>query len=137
GANGRHAEAFARFWAAYPKRKAKARAEAAFRKLAPDDDLLAAMLAAIERQRASGQWQRESGRFIPYPASWLNGRCWDDDPDPEPTADAEPDYDAAIRALCPGPSLEAEAAVFSDPAEGARWLAEQRAIRNGKQEVTP
>ena len=69
---------FDKFWAAYPRKEAKPKAQAAFFKLHPDDGLLAAMLDAIERQKASDQWQEAGGRFIPYPASWLNNRRWED-----------------------------------------------------------
>ena len=37
------------------------------------------MLAALERQRASDQWRKEGGRFIPLPATWINGRRWEDE----------------------------------------------------------
>ena len=41
------------------------------------------MAAALERDRRSRDWQREDGAYIPYPASWLNGRRWEDEPDEE------------------------------------------------------
>ncbi len=38
--------------------------------------------AALDRQRDSAAWQRDGGAYIPFPASWLNGRRWEDeDPD--------------------------------------------------------
>lgn len=67
---------FARFWEAYPRKTAKQDAEKAFLKLAPTEDMLAAMLSAIEQQEASEQWQEP--RYIPHPATWLNGRRWED-----------------------------------------------------------
>lgn len=69
---------FATFYAAYPRKTAKRDAAKAFARLRPDDELLAAMLAAIERQRTSADWVRESGRYIPHPATWLNGGRWED-----------------------------------------------------------
>ena len=33
---------------------------------------------ALAVQIRSESWQREDGRFIPMPASWLNGRRWED-----------------------------------------------------------
>lgn len=72
------AERFAKFWAAYPRKEAKPKAQTAFAKLHPDDDLLATMLAAIERQKASDQWQEDGGRFIPHPTTWLNNKRWED-----------------------------------------------------------
>lgn len=70
---------FLRFWAAYPKKKSKESARKAFFKLNPNDDLLCQMLRAVERQATTEQWRRQGGQFIPYPATWLNGGCWEDD----------------------------------------------------------
>ena len=69
---------FAQFWAAYPKKKSKESASKAFFKLNPTDDLLCQMLRAVERQATTEQWRRQGGQFIPYPATWLNGGCWED-----------------------------------------------------------
>ena len=71
---------FARFWTAYPRKVSKETARKAFERLNPDDDLLAAMIEAIERQKLSPQWQENGGQFIPHPATWLNGRRWEDEP---------------------------------------------------------
>ena len=73
------AERFDRFWMAYPRKENKQKALAAFVKLHPDEATLAAMLAAIERQKASDQWQEDGGRFIPHPTTWLNGKRWEDE----------------------------------------------------------
>lgn len=73
------AQGFARFWDAYPKRVSKGRAERAFTSLKPSEQLLASILLALERAKTSVQWQRESGRFIPYPATWLNAKGWEDE----------------------------------------------------------
>lgn len=67
------------FWPAYPKRRSKGRALKAWLKLRPDADLTAKMLDAIARQRASPDWRREGGQFVPYPASWLNDRGWENE----------------------------------------------------------
>lgn len=69
---------FAQFWAAYPKKKSKESARKAFFKLNPTNDLLCQMLRAVERQATTEQWRRQGGQFIPYPATWLNGGCWED-----------------------------------------------------------
>jgi hypothetical protein len=81
---------FARFWEAYPAKVAKRAAERAFpnalrRISAPDP--LAVILAGIERAKRSRKW-REG--FIPNPATWLNGDCWEDDPDGELSRQARP-----------------------------------------------
>lgn len=73
-------ELFAKFWAAYPKKSAKARAEEAFYKIAPEERLVERMLGAIAAQKGSREWKKERGQFIPYPATWLSQRRWEDEP---------------------------------------------------------
>lgn len=70
---------FNQFWTAYPKHIAKQSAVKAFEKLKPDEKLLEAMLKAIARQKESKQWEKDGGVFIPYPATWLNQRRWEDE----------------------------------------------------------
>jgi len=72
-------ERFNLFWEHYPRKKSKGRAEKAFSNANPDEQLLATMLATIERAKKSDDWQREGGRFIPYPATWLNAKGWEDE----------------------------------------------------------
>ena len=70
---------FNQFWTAYPKHIAKQSAVKAFEKLKPDEKLLEAMLKAIAMQKESKQWEKDGGAFIPYPATWLNQRRWEDE----------------------------------------------------------
>ena len=70
---------FNRFWTVYPRHSAKQNALKAFQKLKPDDDLLDTMIAAVEKQRASPQWTRDGGQYIPMPSTWINGRRWEDE----------------------------------------------------------
>ena len=70
---------FNQFWDSYPKHIAKQSAVKAFEKLKPDEKLLEAMLKAIESQKESKQWEKDGGAFIPYPATWLNQRRWEDE----------------------------------------------------------
>lgn len=67
------------FWSAYPKKLDKKKANEAFTKLHVTPDLLQTMLAAIEQQKKSRQWQERRGQFIPYASTWLNGHRWEDD----------------------------------------------------------
>lgn len=67
---------FDRFYQPYPRKTNKQAAVKAFNKLNPDDALLEVMLAALEQQKLSDQWQR---KIIPHPATWLNGRRWTDE----------------------------------------------------------
>lgn len=82
---------FERFWEAYPKRKGKEAARRAFRKLNADEALMETMLCAIGREKQSAQWRENGGKYIPYPATWLNQRRWEDEPD-GPEDDGLPDY---------------------------------------------
>jgi hypothetical protein len=72
-------EAFASFWAAYPKKKNKGQAEAAFKKVNPDNDLLQTILNAVEGAANGADWLKNDGQFIPYPATWLNAKGWEDE----------------------------------------------------------
>lgn len=79
---------FDRFWAAYPRHEAKAKAAQAFARIRPDESLLGVMLAAIQRQRETDQWRRDGGVFIPHPTTWLNGRRWEDESTSATTVEA-------------------------------------------------
>lgn len=81
-------EGFGAFWAAYPKKRARADAARAWKALAPDHGLQARMLSALESQKAGAEWQREGGRFVPYPGAWLRGRRWEDEPAGQPPPEA-------------------------------------------------
>ncbi len=72
-------EGFNAFWKAYPRKVAKQAALKAWRKLNPDTGLVQTILRAVEQQKASPGWQKDGGRFIPYPATWLNGERWNDE----------------------------------------------------------
>ncbi len=70
---------FERFWATYPKKRNKGDALKAWRALKPGESLVNAILAAVERTKASVQWRKDEGQFIPYPASWLRARGFEDE----------------------------------------------------------
>jgi hypothetical protein len=70
--------AFAEFWSLYPRKVAKQAAMKAWTKLKPNAELVAKIMAAVERQAESPQWRKDGGAFIPHPASWLHGRRWED-----------------------------------------------------------
>lgn len=70
---------FEAFWKAYPKKKSKGDAERAFRKLAVDDAFMVDLLAALDVAKRSDGWVKDGGQFIPYPASWLNAKGWEDE----------------------------------------------------------
>ena len=71
---------FKRFWGSYPRKVQKIDARRAFAKLNPDDELLGAIIKAVEASKGSKDWTDGGGAFIPYPATYLNGRRWEDEP---------------------------------------------------------
>ena len=72
-------DGFAAFWDLYPKKRSKANAVKAWLKLKPDAALTSRIEAGLERAKGREDWQREDGKFIPYPASWLSARGWEDE----------------------------------------------------------
>ena len=71
---------FVTFWAAYPKKKNKGDAEKAWRSISPSSDLLASILEAVEVAKRCDDWRKDGGKYIPYPASWLRAKGWEDEP---------------------------------------------------------
>lgn len=67
---------FDKFWEAYPNKKDKQKAIKAWVKYQPD---IVDVLKAIVIQKNSEQWQKDNGRYIPLPTTWLNGARWEDD----------------------------------------------------------
>lgn len=72
---------FDRFWQAYPKKKSKGDAEKWWFKHKPNEHLQDRILSALEKAKTSAEWTKNGGEFIPYPASWLNAKGWEDDYD--------------------------------------------------------
>lgn len=74
-----YAQKFDQFYAAYPKKIAKQSAIKAWQKLKPDDDLMTKIMQGLERWKKSNDWLKENGQYIPYPATWINQRRWEDE----------------------------------------------------------
>lgn len=71
-------ERFSMFWAAYPKKRDKARARRSFFKIKNIEKIFPVMMQALEKQKASADWQKANGQYIPNPSTWLNGERWED-----------------------------------------------------------
>lgn len=69
---------FAKFWAAYPRKLAKADARLAWGKMGCEA-FTEKILAALSNAKTSHDWRKEGGSFIPFPATWLNREGWEDD----------------------------------------------------------
>lgn len=70
---------FLKFWESYPKKKSKQEALRAWLKLKPDPELQTEILLAIENSKRDPQWLKNNGDYIPLPASWINGKRWEDE----------------------------------------------------------
>lgn len=73
---------FAIFWAKYPRKVAKSAALKAFTKLIKSqpnvEKFMRTILASLDYWKKQDQWTKDNGKFIPYPASWLNAGHWND-----------------------------------------------------------
>lgn len=70
------------FYKAYPKHEARKKAFEAWGKLHPDHDLQQIILSAIEKQKLHKSGLKSRNEFCPewpLPATWLNGKRWDDE----------------------------------------------------------
>ena len=76
-------EAFDVFWKEYPKKVNKAAARRAFTKIRVPVETL---VDALAKQKLSAQWNADGGRYIPYPATWLNQQRWEDELPPDTKA---------------------------------------------------
>ena len=74
-----YSERFDKFWQAYPKKKSKGHAMKAWIKINPDPLLCKQILEAIEKATSSPDWQKDGGRYIPHPTTWLNAQGWLDE----------------------------------------------------------
>ena len=68
---------FEDFWRIYPRRVARKDAMKAWARIKAAE--YPKILGAVVRARCTDQWQRDDGRFIPYPASYLRGERWTDE----------------------------------------------------------
>lgn len=73
---------FPKFWALYPNKKGKAAAEKAWKKLKVTNDLFSLIADGLAKQVVCPAWTKDGGQFIPHPATWLNGKRWEDEVKP-------------------------------------------------------
>lgn len=74
-----YAQKFDQFYSNYPKKIAKQAALKAWQKLKPDDALMDKIMQGLERWKQSDSWLKDNGQYIPYPATWINQRRWEDE----------------------------------------------------------
>lgn len=85
----RYAPDFERFWREYPKKVGKFEASKHFAALRRQGVTVDEMLAGLERWKASDQWTKDGGTFVPDPERWLKRRLFGPDEAP-PVARALP-----------------------------------------------
>lgn len=69
---------FSQFWDEYPKKVSKKDAQSAWKSLKVGPELMAKIMDGLRKWITSDQWTRDGGQFIPYPATWLRKRRWED-----------------------------------------------------------
>jgi DNA-binding MarR family transcriptional regulator len=126
------------FWSLYPRKVAKKDAQAAFRQTRKVRPPAAVLLAALSNFTNSKEWQKEGGRYVPYPATWLRDERWRDvEATAEPSAasgpPAPPDWQRVLRVYLLMNYPDAEQRAFdswdrvpdwmrNDVRELARWV---------------
>jgi hypothetical protein len=77
---------FDRWWQAYPKQLPKGTGREmawdVWRRIrpVPDSALVDRMLGTLAWQRREPSWLKDRGQYVPWPANYLKGRRWEDEP---------------------------------------------------------
>lgn len=89
---------FDQFWKLYPNKKAKAAALRRWKAMKISNETFQAILEGLQKALGSQEWAKDGGAYIPHPATWLNGGCWEDEYKPLVTARTRSDTtkDSAI-----------------------------------------
>ena len=88
-----YSEDFERFWKAYPKRVNKGQAWKTWEKLRKAKELpeIEDLCRAVRWRKIADDWEKDDGRYIPHPSTWLNGHGWEDEACKEPPDDPRND----------------------------------------------
>jgi ribosomal protein L37AE/L43A len=70
---------FEQFWQVYPRKCAKGDARKAWKQTAGIRPPIGELVKKVYAARASKQWLKDEGEYIPYPASYLRGERWEDE----------------------------------------------------------
>jgi len=74
-----YSKSFDAFWAEYPKKKAKGDAWKAWKAIKGAVSLEVLIQAIRTQKEFEEQWQKDDGQFIPFPATWLRSRSWENE----------------------------------------------------------
>lgn len=72
-------EKFLIFYKDYPNKKSKGYAEKAWLKLKPSKELFISVMEGLEKAKNSKEWNKDEGKYIPHPSTWLNAKGWEDE----------------------------------------------------------
>ena len=100
---------FERFWKEYPKKRSKGQAEKAWQKIKPSERLVEEIIQAVQRATTSADWQKDDGRYIPYPATWLNAKGWEDEIQTGKEVNADARFGFLKRHTKPGSGIQGPA----------------------------
>ena len=70
---------FDQFWNEYPRKVNKPGALKSWKNKKLNDSI-DIVLAGLEVWKASREWAKDNGQYIPHPATWLNQERWNDSP---------------------------------------------------------
>ncbi|MEG1492423.1 MAG: hypothetical protein RSA62_05940 [Oscillospiraceae bacterium] len=84
---GKEETPFELFWKAYPFKSGREAARLEFEAL--PEELHETIIKAVEQQKKWATWKEEGGKYIPKPAKWLSGGCWEDEPVFNPETEKE------------------------------------------------
>lgn len=73
------AERFDTFWEEYPRKVNKKKAQEIWTRKKCWNGEFDTIMAKLTEFKQSDQWQRDDGRYIPHPATWLNAERWNDE----------------------------------------------------------
>ncbi len=104
---------FDRFWAAWPKHHRKVGKSKCLRlwKRLKLESVAEQVIAAVRRCKASPDWTKENGQYIPMPHSWLNKTPWETDP-----TELEGEDDLYSNGFTPAPVTDEILALLDAPA---------------------
>jgi uncharacterized protein YdaU (DUF1376 family) len=71
-------ESFIVFWNAYPKKVAKPQALKSWLRISPNEDTVTQIIQDVTKRKASEDWTKDQGKYIPNPSTYLNNQRWTD-----------------------------------------------------------
>jgi hypothetical protein len=70
---------FDKFWSLYPKKLCKKNTLQQWIKLNPNEDLAMKIFLSVVTYKQTEQWQKDGGKYIPYPERFLKHKRWEDE----------------------------------------------------------